>query len=130
MPIKTFQTAGANTITFANELDMDDVLSFSTLRSFTDSSKARRFLRLNAKNIKPLWIGKPGCADGCLDMRTTQALATSFNVPAPTSETEVLALKAAIKAHFADVSKAIETHNWLNGSLPPSSANFDGTYGQ
>lgn len=128
MSNKTFQTAGANTITFANELDMDDILAFTTQRSFTDSSKARRFLRLTAKGIRPMWIGKPGCADNCLDMRSTQAIATGINVPAPTSESEVLALKEAIKAHFADVSKAIDAYNWLNGSLPPSSANFDGTY--
>ena len=125
---KTFQTAGANTITFADNLDMDNVLQFSSQRSITDSSKARRFLRLSAKAMKPVWIGKPGCADGCLDMRSTQALSTGINVPAPTSEAEVLALKLAIKAHFADVLEAVETYNWLNGSLPPSSASFDGTY--
>lgn len=128
MPTFRYSSAGNNQITFANQDDPDNTFRVGAVRSWTDSAKNVRFNRLSFVQTGFQYVSKPGCDDGCLTSRSTRTFSTKIDCPAPKSETERNQLIADYKAHHNNVLKGLEEYNVAGGTLPPASAEFNGTY--
>lgn len=123
-----YQSAGVNAIIYGADNNADHTFRVAVDRSFVDSAQDVRFYKRSFSEFEPIWITKPGCNDGCLTKRSTRAIATKINSPTPKDQAEKGALIASVKEHFNNVLKALDEYNVSSGSLPPSSATFDGTY--
>lgn len=123
-----YMSAAAQSITFAAENDLDNQFKVSAVRSWTDSAKNVRFIRLSFDQFRYQWVAKPNCTDKCLETRSTRTFATKINCPAPKDETERAALVAEYVAHHNNVLKALTEYQVSAGGLPPTSAEFDGIY--
>lgn len=123
-----YQSNGVNSITYAEVLNPDSTVKVDVARSWVDSAQDLRFVRRKLTTFSPIWVKKPGCADGCLTKKSSEAMSTTINSPMPMDQTEKDALVTRVKEHFNNVLKALDDYNAAGGSLPPAAAVFDGTY--
>lgn len=119
-----YQSAGANKITFQDQNNIDHTLTIGVDRTWTDSSQVKRFERLTFKEFGFVWVGKPNCDDKCNSKKSTETFTLNIGVPAPENETERAALLGKFDLFVADVKKALDKYNVVNGVLPPASAEF------
>lgn len=113
-----YQSASNSNIVFQDISDIDHTFRVDAGRSWTDSAKTTRFLRLNFKEFRPMWINKPQCEDKCLTTRTTETFGANVNVPLSSNATDRAALLARWDLFAADVRLLLDTHHVIDGSLP------------
>lgn len=119
-----YQSAGTNKITYQDQDNIDHTLTIGVDRTWTDSSQTKRFERLSFKEFQFTWVGKPGCDDKCNSKKSTETFTLNVGVPAPESAVERAALLVKFDLFVADVKKALDEYNVINGALPPASAEF------
>lgn len=124
--MKKYSSIGANSITFANPLNIDNTLQFVTARSFVDRDQTVRLIRSQIKDLKPGYVSKPGCDDGCATSKVTRRFALDVSAVVPADAAALVAFKEDLQSFFNDVMTAINKHSLASGFLPGADASFDG----
>lgn len=124
--MKKYSSIGANSITFANPLNIDNTLQFVTQRSFADRDQTVRLIRSQVKDLKPGYVSKPGCDDGCATSKVTRRFALDISNVAPADAAALTVFKEDLQSFFNDVLTAIDEHSLASGFLPGADASFDG----
>lgn len=114
-----YQSASSNNVIFQDIGDIDHTLRVESNRSWVDSAKNIRFLRLNFKEFRNTWLKKPNCDDACLSVKSTETFSVAINVPVISDAKERAALLARWDLFAADVRLLLDTHHVIDGSLPP-----------
>lgn len=124
--MKKYSSIGANSITFANPLNIDNTLQFVTQRSFADRDQTVRLIRSQVKDLKPGYVSKPGCDDGCVTSKVTRRFALDISNVVPADAAALVVFKNDLQSFFNDVLTAIDKHSLVSGFLPGADASFDG----
>lgn len=126
---KTFryQSAGANSMVFADTTDVDHTYRIGVERTWSDSSKSVRYLRYSFRENGSVFHNKANCADACAAIRVNESFSLQVGFPTPYSEPDRVALIARFQEFTNNVIEALKRDGVVGGSLPPASAEYNGT---
>lgn len=122
-----YQSAGANRMVFADTLDIDHTFTVGVDRTWSDSSKSVRYNRYTFRENGTTFHKKANCDDACASVRVIENFSLQVGFPTPYSEPDRVALLSRFQEFSNNVIFALKHDGVVGGSLPPASAEYNGT---